>query len=276
MKTSSVRSALLLLVTVAAACSDTGESGARVAPATTLSVHVTQRASFTVVGADTLSDSARIVRIIPEQDGDGLIALFADPARRVSAGLAIIDRRMEHPQLIWPDSVTSVWWTGPHRLAFTTATGQGTRLVVDVHAATLKIADTAGTRIESPPREMTVDSSIMQRARAYTDSVQLQLAGAPQTSALRYSVTRVVPSLDGSMAAFHSAARDPSGALTNPSWYVLNRSSGTVTLVDRVTGLETELPAQAGEWGDNSSFFYAKGSAIWEGEILRTSSQPTP
>ena len=39
-------------------------------------------------------------------------AIFADPARRISAGLAINDRQMANPQLIWPDSVTSVWWTG--------------------------------------------------------------------------------------------------------------------------------------------------------------------
>ena len=275
MKISSVLSVLVLLATIDA-CSDTRESRTPPASITALSTHATQRVSFQVVGADTLSDSARILQILPEDDGDGVIALFADPARRVSAGLSIIDKRMAHPQLLWPDSVTGVWWTGPHRLAFTTTTGHGIRLVVDVHAATLKIADTADTRIGTPPIPVVVDSSIAKRARAYTDSVHLQPAGSPQGTALTYSVTRVVPSPDGSMAAFHSAARDSSGILTNPAWFVLDRSSGTVAPMDQITGLVAELPPGAGEWGGNTSFFYAKGRAIWEAEIQRATSQPNP
>ena len=244
---------------------------------TALAAHTTQRASFQVVGADTLSDSAQILRILPEQDGDGVIALFADPARRVSSGLGIIDTMMAHPQLLWPDSVSNVWWTSPHVLAFTTTTGRGIRLVVDVHAATVKIADTADTRIGSPPTAIVADSSVTKRARAYTDSVHLQQsAGAPRSSALIYSVTRVVPSPDGSMAAFHSAARDTSGVLTNPAWFILDRSSGAVAPMDQITGPVTELPKEAGEWGGNASFFYAKGKAVWEAEIQRTTSQPNP
>ena len=258
------------------ACSDTRESRSPATPTTALTTHTTQRASFQIVGADTLSDSARILRVLPEQDGDGVIALFADPARRVSSGLAIIDARMTHPQLLWPDSATNVWWTGPHTLAFTTATGRGIRLVGDVHAATLKIADTTDTGIGSPPRTMEIDSSVSKRARAYTDSVHLQPAGSPRGSALTYSVARVASSPDGSMAAFHSAARDSLGVLTNPAWFILDRSSGTVTLIDQITGPVAELPKEAGEWSGNSSFFYAKGKTIWEAEIQRTTSQPNP
>lgn len=241
---------------------------------TALTAHTTQRASFQIIGADTLSDSSRILRIIPEHDSDGVIALFTDPARRVSAGLAIVDRKMAHPQLLWPDSVTSVWWTGSHMLAFTTTIGHGIRLIVDVHAATLKIADTADTGVGSPPVTMVVDSSVAQRARAYTDSVHLQPAGSPHASALIYSVTRVVPSPDGSMAAFHSTAQDRLGILTNPAWFVLDRSSGAVAPLDQITGPVTELLAHAGEWSGNTSFFYAKGMALWEAEIQRTISQP--
>lgn len=275
MKTSSLALILVFPITVAA-CSDSRESSTPATSVTALTAHATQRASFQIVGADTLSDSARILRIFPEQDGDGVIALFSDPARGVSSGLAIIDRRMTHSQLLWPDLVTNVWWTGPHMLAFTTTTGRGIRLVGDIHAATLKIADTADTRIGSYPAAMVVDSSVAKRARAYTDSVRLQPAGSPQGSALTYSVTRVVPSLDGTMAAFHSAARDSSGVLTNPGWFVLDRSSGTVTPIDQITGLVAELPAEAGEWGGNTSFFYAKGRAIWEAEIQRATSQSNP
>jgi hypothetical protein len=265
-----------LVLAALAACKDAEDSETRSTPTTVLTAHATQRVALQVVGADTLSDSARILRVLPEQDGDAIIALFADPARRTIGGLAINDRKMANPQLVWPDSVTGFWWSGPHMLAFTTTTGSGIRLVVDVHAAALRIADTSNTAANAPPAAMTVDSSVAQRARAYTDSVRVQPAGTPQASALTYSVTRIVPSPDGTMAAFHSAARDPSGALTNPSWSVLDRSSGSVAVLDRITGPLAELPGEAGDWGGNGSFFYAKGRAIWEAEIQRATSAATP
>ena len=261
------------LVILCLACTDAPERGSPASSSAVLEVHATQRASFEIVGADTLSDSARIIRIIPEQDGDGVIALFTDPARRVSSGLAIVDRRMSHPQLLWPDSVTSVWWTGPHMLAFTTTTGQGIRLVVDVHAATLKIADTTSRGVQSPPVAAVADSSVIGRSRAFIDSIHMQPAGVPQGSALTYSVTRVVPSPDGRLAAFHAAARDPAGTVTNPGWFILDRASRVVSPVEQVTGLLSELPAEAGEWAGNSSFLYAKGRAVWDAEVGRTSPQ---
>src|SRR5687768_9411284 len=171
---------LVLCVSAATACGDAPESRPSATPVTALTAHTTQRATIQVVGSDTLSDSARITKVLPEPDGDGVVAQFADPARRVTAGLAIVDRRMANPQLLWPDSVTGVWWTGSHMLAFTTTTGHGIRLVVDVHAATLEIADTADTRLSTPPRSPTVDSSVAQRARAYVDSIHLQpVSSAP-------------------------------------------------------------------------------------------------
>jgi hypothetical protein len=273
MKTSFFLCTLVFLGSVAA-CGDT--PGAESPPPATsvLTVHATQRAPFQIVGVDTLSDSAQIVQFIPEQDGDGVIVMFADPVRRISRGLAIVDRRMDHPQLLWPDSVTGAWWTGPHRLAFTTTTGQGIRLVVDVHAATLKIADTTSTGLGAPASAAAADSSVVQRARGYIDSLHVQPGGASRGAALVYSVTRVVPSPDGSLAAFHSAARDATGSLTNPAWFVLDRSSGGVTSVDQITGPASELPSDAGAWGSNSVFFYAKGRAIWEAEIQRSPVRP--
>ena len=258
-------------------CRDARDDTPRVTGATAVTAHTTQRAAFEIVGADTLSDSARIIRLLPESDGDGIVAMFAEPARRVSSGLGIIDRRMAHPQLLWPDSVTDVWWTGAHTLAFTTTTGQGIRLVVDVHAATLKIADTSNTGLGRPAPPTAVDSSVVRRARAYIDSVHLQPGGTATTSALSYSVSRIVPSPDGSLIAFHALARDPSGRLTNPAWYVLDRSSGVATSLDRVTGAASELPSDAGAWSTNGSFFFAKGRSVWEAEIQRvgpTSSAP--
>ncbi len=260
----------LSLVLLAGAC--TGEQHEQ--PDTThtaasLRAVTTQRSTFQVVGADTLSDSARVIGIHPEQDGDALVATFADPNRRVSSGLAIVDRRMAAPQLLWPDSVTAVWWTGPHTLAFTTTTGTGVRLVVDVHAAQLRVADTNVTNLMRPAGEPAIDSAMMRRARSYTDSVRGQVGGNPQSSALTYSVTRLVQSRDGRFGAFHAVARDDSGQLTNPAWYAIDRESGAVAAIDQVTGPAAEMPETAGEWSQSGSFFYAKGRAIWEAELSR-------
>ena len=266
---------ICLILTVVACTRDQSQPETET-PVTTVRVHTTQRSAFQIVGADTLSDSARVLEIHPEQDGDGLVAVFTDPGRRVSAGLAIIDRRMAAPQLLWPDSVTAVWWTGPHTLAFTTTTGTGIRLVVDVHAPELRIADTSATSLTRPPTEAVTDSAMMQRARIYTDSVRGQVDGAPQASALTYAVTRLVQSRDGRLGAFHTAARGTGGALTNPAWYAIDRETGTVRAIDQVTGPITELPSSAGQWNEAGSFFYAKGHTVWEAEVARESAAGTP
>ncbi len=259
---------LVVVASLLAACSREREPAAGASSGTVLRVHTTQRNSFQRVATDTISDSAQILEILPEQDGDALVALFTDPGR-VSNGLAIIDRKMLVPQLLWPDSVTSVWWTGPHILAFTTSNGSGIRLVVDVHAAELRLADTTESAIPRPAPTVMSDSSMLQRARAYTDSLRGQVGGASQTSTLTYSVMRLVPSADGRLAAFHTAARDAAGTLTNPAWYALDRESGVITLIDQVTGSIKELPERAGQWSQGNSFFYAKGRALWEAEVSR-------
>lgn len=263
-------SSVVFIAILITACDREGESVSRRTPGTPLQVHITQRSAFQTVASDTLSDSARVLGIHPEPDGDALVVLYSEPGR-VSTGLAIVDRKMPAPQLLWPDSVTSVFWTGPHTLAFRTTQGGGIRLVVDVHAAQLTLADTTGGVAPPAPLVMT-DSSMMLRARQYTDSLRGQVRGAPQTSsALTYAVTRVVPSADGRLAAFHMAARDAAGMLTNPGWYVLDRESGSVTAIDQVTGPANELPQQAGQWSQGTSFFYAKGRALWEAEVARGS-----
>lgn len=264
------RSALLGLTLLLPACTgEAREEADTSTPAISLRAVTTQRNAFQIVGSDTLSDSARVLEIHPEQDGDALVAVFTDPGRRVSSGLAIVDRRMATPQLLWPDSVTAIWWTGPHTLAFTTTTGAGVRLVVDVHAPELRVADTIARSLPQPARDTVVDSAMAQRARTYTDSVRGQIGGVPQASALTYTVTRLVQSRDGRLAAFHTAARDASGILTNPAWYAMDRESGTVALIDQVTGPVAELPGSAGQWSESGSFFYAKGRAVWEAEIDR-------
>ncbi len=263
-----------LLVVVLAACARDQDQTENATVGITLRVNTTQRSSFQTVAGDTLSDSARILEIHPEHDGDALVTLFADPGRRVVAGLAIVDRRMAAPQLLWPDSVTSVWWTGPHMLAFTTGNGSGIRLAVDIHAAKLRVADTSAAALTKPAATVSGDSTMVLRARAYTDSIRAQVGGVSQSSPLVYSVMRLVPSTDGRLAAFHTAARDAQGELMNPAWYALDRESGTVTVIDQVTGSITELPEKAGQWSEGGSFFYAKGRALWEAEIARARSAP--
>jgi len=258
-----------LLLVSPAACDRDQNQAANAAAAITLRVNTTQRSTFHTVAGDTLSDSARVLEIHPEHDGDALVTLFADPGRRVSAGLAIVDRKMAAPQLLWPDSVTTVWWTGPHMLAFTTSNGSGIRLAVDIHAAKLRVADTSATALTKPAAPLSGDSTMVLRARAYTDSVRSQIRGASQPSALTYSVMRLVSSPDGRLAAFHTAARDAQGALMNPAWYAIDRESGTVIVIDQVTGSIVELPERAGQWSEAGSFFYAKGRALWEAEIAR-------
>lgn len=265
------RSMLLALALITSACTgDQREQSDSSAADVSLRAVTTQRTAFQIVGSDTLSDSARVLGIHPEPDGDALLVLFTDPGRRVSSGLAIVDRKMAAPQLLWPDSVSAVWWTGPHTLAFTTTTGTGARLVVDVHAAELRIADTVITNLTRPSGANVVDSAMMMRARTYTDSTRGQVAGVPQASALTYTVTRLIQSPDGRLGAFHTAARDAGGVLTNPAWYAIDRESGTVTPIDQVTGPIVELPANTGQWSESGSFFYAKGRALWEAEITRT------
>ena len=270
------RAALTCVGLTLIACTGDQDPPEAAAPAASLRVHTTQRSVFQIVGSDTLSDSARVLEIHPEQDGDALVVLFTDPARRVTAGLGIVDRKMAGPQLLWPDSVTSVWWTGPHTLAFTTSTGSGIRLVVDVHAAQLRVADTSVADLIRPVIDHAADSAMMRRAQAYTDSIRGQVAGAPQAAVLAYTVIRLVPSRDGRLAAFHTAARDAGGRLTNPAWYALDRESGTVVPIDQVTGPASELPDSAGQWSETGSFFYAKGRSLWEAEIARSPTAASP
>ena len=143
--------------------------------------------------------------------------------------------------------------------------------MVDIHAAELRVADTAAGGVTQPPGPVTADESVILRARAYVDSIHLQPATPSQQSTLVYSVTRVIPSPDGTMAVFHSIARDARGSRMNPAWFALDRTTGSVVSLDQITGSANELPEQTGEWSSNASFFYAKGLAIWEAEIQRSS-----
>jgi hypothetical protein len=231
----------------------------------TLSITASQRADIRVIGQDTLSDSARIVRLVPEPDGDAVAIIFADPSRPVTAGLALIDRARPTAQLLWPDSVTNVWWSAPHRVAFSTRTGKGVRAVVDVHKAALEVIELSDTAPRPGPVARNADALL--RATAYIDSVHVQPTGRPQRSALKYSVDRIIPSPDGGLAAVYVIARDSSGSPMNPAWYVMDLPSGFMVGIDQITGAASELPPETGGWGSNGHFFFAKGRSVWESDI---------
>lgn len=231
-----------------------------------LTVTTRQRADIRLVGQDTLSDSARIVRLIPESDGDAIAVLFADPLRQVTAGLALTDRAHSTPQLLWPDSVTSAWWSGPHAIAFSTSTGRGVRAVVDVHRASIKVIERAGERAPAPVPDVR-SVSALSRATAYVDSVYVQPTGQPQRSSLKYAVDRIIPSPGKRFAALYVVARDSAGRPMNPAWYAMDLPTGHIERIEQITGPMVELPADAAGWGNEGRFFFAKGRSVWEAEI---------
>jgi hypothetical protein len=235
----------------------------------TLRVHTTQRTSFDSIGLDTLSDSATVRRLTPEPDGEAIVALISDPHRGVSSALVIADRRRSRPELLWPDSVTAVSWIGVHRLAFSTRSGVGIRVVIDVHAESLIVVDsTTGAVPPSDTVDRAVDAEVRRRAVEYVDSVHVQPAGALPESSIEYNVTRFVPALGDSLVAFYVVAHG-GGTQSHPSWYVMHRGSGAVARVDQITGLASELPVQTGAWSGSRSFFYVKGQTLWEAEVTR-------
>ena len=232
-----------------------------------LAVTTGQRADIRVISPDTLSDSARIVRLIPEPDGDGVAILFADRERQVSAGLALIDHAHPTAQLLWPDSVTAVWWSAPHSIAFSTRTGKGVRAVVDVHKAALEVIAAGSDTVRRPAAPAHTPEALL-RATAYVDSIHVQPAGQPQRSALKYQVDRILPSPEGPLAAIYVIARDSSGRSMNPAWYAMDLPSGSIERIEQITGSATELRADAAGWGSGGHFFFAKGRSVWDAAIV--------
>jgi hypothetical protein len=223
------------------------------------------RFELRIVGSDTLGDSARVVALIPEPDGDAVAIRFADPGKRVASGLAIADRARPTPQLLWPDSVTAAWWNTPHTVVFTTTTGRGVRAVVDVHAETLAVVDRPPDAAAAPPRAAAPDERAAERARRWVDSVYVQPGGRPAHAELRYVVDTILPSFDGGWTAFHVVAQDSLGRASNPAWHLMARDGGGVIELERVTGPVSGLPGAAGAWSTTSGrFFYARGRTVIE------------
>jgi hypothetical protein len=215
------------------------------------------------VGQDTLTDAARIVSLHPEPDGQTVAVLFADSIRGVMAGLGIHRERAGPTQLLWPDSVTRLWWSGDHTLSFTTLTGEGVYVVVDVHDQSAEAVQQLG---QTPPPTVddTTDRVLLGRAQVYVDSIRTQPTGVSQGGAMTYTVTTYLADPTGRFGAFRATAGDTLGRELNPTWYVTHVESGEVVLIDEIVGLASELPRDAAGWTDDGRFVYAKGSVLHE------------
>ena len=235
--------------------------------ASTLIVEASPLASINVVGVDTLSDSASIRRLQPEPDGGSVAFLFADPAKGITNGLGLLAASgTQAAQLVWPDSVTSFWWSGPHQLSFTAGTGQGVRVVIDAHAAQLQALQVTGAQSDQSPvssKRDTVATLALSRVRAFIDSIRVQPEGTPQGSTLRYQPDSVVAAASDSFAAVHVVANDPGGLKVNPAWYLTHLPSGHTQAIDSLIGRSTGLAATTGQWGADGAFYYAKERSIW-------------
>ena len=227
------------------------------------------RSTIRALGADTLSDAARITRLAPEPDGRTVAVLFADSASGITAGLGLAELGEDRMQLLWPDSVTNVWWSGPHALAFTTRTGRGVRAVVDVHAESLTVLERLGDSVSVPPVATGDDPDVRARATTYVDSLHAQVGGRPTRGELTYSAGRLVPEPGGELVAVYVIASTADGRRSNPAWLLLDRRTGQVTRIDEVVGAESQMPADAAGWADAGDFVYAKGLTIWSAEPTR-------
>lgn len=261
---------LAILAAATSAC--VGEDARRTpAAAGRLTASTAQRASLRLLGEgrDTLSDSARISRVAVERDGDAVAFIFADAAHGVTSGVGISQRRANTAQLLWPDSVSAVWWAREHSVAFMTSSGVGARVVVDVHAEQISIMEQGGDSLPGPTADPAERGLARARAVAFIDSLRVQPTGRPQTSPLRYLVTRVLHSpADPSVAMFYVVASDSTGgARVNPAWYALDERSGMVLSVDEVVGLASEMQEGAGGWSSGGQFLYAKGTTLWEATV---------
>lgn len=255
----------LVVILFALACAERESADIRTGDSTTFGLDARPRGTLDRIGDDSLLSTVQITALFPEPDGDAIPVLFADTGRDVTAGLAIIDARSNAPQLLWPDSVTRAWWSGDHALTFTTATGRGAYVIVDIHQATvdsLAISSPA----PAPPAD-TMESANLGRAQRYIDSLQAQPAGETEAGTLAYTVTHWIPDPSRTFAAFHATAQDSAARRVNPAWYITHIASGVTEQVEQVIGRSEEMPAGAGGWTDDLRFLYAKGTSIHEVRI---------
>lgn len=258
-------SGLAALISIATGCNTGGEAtGER--SISTFSAVAEPLVTVSTVGVETVSDSASISDILPEPDGQSVAFIFADPAKGAARALGIVqisETRTSH--LVWPDSVMSVWWSGPHELQFTAGTGQGVYAVIDAHAAALEaLAITGSPRAAPRPPAATEQARTMALARvqSFIDSLRVQPEGTPQRSALRYRADTIIIAAGDTLAAAHVSA-NAEGSSVNPAWYLIHIESGSVRSVDSLVGRSVGLPRSAGGWDSRGTFYYAKERSIW-------------
>lgn len=254
----------LLALSMIAACT-TDRENTQQNSVTSFTAAVEPTATVTRLGADSLSDSARIVRIEPEPDGESIAFMFADPAKGITGGLGIVQTSgTQASQLAWPDSVTSLWWSGPHELSFTAGTGQGVLVVVDAHAAQLEaLRITEGRqRAQQSGGAAETQSEALARAHAFIDSLRVQPEGNPQGSTLRYQPDTIVMARGDTLAAVHVSASGD-GSEVNPAWYLLHIPSRRIQAIDSLVGRSAGLAATGGQWDTRGVFYYAKERSIW-------------
>lgn len=260
---------LMTIIAILLACVGDQES-ARSSRPVRLEATTSSLAVISIVGMDTLSDSASIHRLRPEPDGGSIAFVFADPAKGITQGLGLVEASgTATAQLAWPDSVSSFWWSGAHQLSFAAGTGQGVRVVVDAHAAQLEAlvaADSQSRTASTAPPIGRPNAAALSRAQSFIDSVRVQPEGTPQRSTLRYRADSIIIAPGDTFAAVHVSARNRGGAAANPAWYLTHLPSGHMQPIDSLTGTSSGLPATAGEWGADGMFYYAKERSIWRAQ----------
>jgi hypothetical protein len=243
------------------------EEETRPSHASAFTVTIEPFATVNLIGPDTLSDSALILELHPEPDEGSVAFRFADPVKHITSALGIVQASgNRQAQLVWPDSVLSVWWGNPHELGFIAGIGTGVRVVVDVHATQLEAieASEAKPRLSATLQTPASRSSAaaVKRAQTFIDSVRVQPEGTPQHSTLHYEADTAAVAPDTALAAVHVSARDHQGTKSNPSWYLVHIPSGHVRPVDSLTGSSPGLPATGGKWSNEGVFYYAKERSI--------------
>lgn len=261
--------ALTALLLVSAGC-NTGQDEATERSISTFNAVAEPLVTVSTIGVDTVSDSAWISHIKPEPDGESVAFIFADPAKGATRALGIAQvSGAQASHLVWPDSVASVWWSGPHELRFTAGTGQGVYAVVDAHAAALEalaITDSARTPPALPASRNQARTQALARVQSFIDSVRVQPEGTPQRSVLRYRADTVIVASGDTLAAAHVSANAGGGSV-NPAWYLVHIASGLVQPVDSLVGGSAGLPRSAGGWDNGGRFYYAKERSIWRARV---------
>ena len=261
--------ALIALISIIPGC-DTRQQEASERSISAFHAVVEPVVTVGTIGLDTVSDSAWISHIRPEPDGGSIAFIFADPAKGATRALGIVQASASQTShLVWPDSVTSVWWSRPHELRFVAGTGQGVYVIVDAHAPALEalaITDSTSAAARPAAPASQARARALSRIQEFIDSVRVQPDGTPQRSALRYRADTVVIAAGDTLAAAHVSA-ETQGSSVNPAWYVVHIESGSVHPVDSLVGRSAGLPRSAGSWDSGGSFYYAKERSIWRARV---------